>query len=245
MTGNAETESRNEATQVPDGWPIVLGETTTRSGLVKSALREMILAGRFKPGETLVERQLATMLGVSKTPVREALISLATTGLVRVSHNRGVIVHRPSQDDLWKVFELRLLLEPWAIGRATSRSAEDVYSRARAALEHSKTPLERGDRIKLSLANREFHHALYASAGNDLVTDQLDQMQDLISLGLVVGWERTTWPVWRDEYREHREILEAVRTGDAETASRRAREHIEHAMTLFEKHWDVDGESAC
>ncbi|MQA03486.1 MAG: FCD domain-containing protein [Streptosporangiales bacterium] len=219
---------------------VLLGETTTRTSLVRSTLRDMIIAGKFKPGDTLVERHLAAMLGVSKTPVREALISLASTGLVRVSHNRGVVVRRPSFDDMWKVFETRLLLEPWATGRATARGSAQTYADAAAALEASKALLDADDQIKLSLANRRFHRALYSQAGNELVIAQLDEMQDLISLGFVVVWERTVWPVWREEYDEHCEILAAVQAGDADTATSRARKHIESSLALFEKHWDAD-----
>ncbi|MQA09370.1 MAG: FCD domain-containing protein [Pseudonocardiaceae bacterium] len=218
-----------------------LGETTTRSSLVKSALRDMIIAGKFKPGETLVERHLATMLGVSKTPVREALISLASTGLVLVSHNRGVVVRRPSLEDMRKVCELRLLLEPWAIGRSTERNSEQTYATAKAALEESKALLDTDDQVKLSLTNRRFHRALYSHAGNELVAAQLDAMQDLISLGFVVVWERSVWPVWRQEYDEHCEILAAVQAGKADTATRVGRQHIERSMTLLEKYWDVEG----
>jgi DNA-binding GntR family transcriptional regulator len=218
-----------------------IGETTSRTDLVASAVREMILGGQFKPGDTLVERHLAELLGVSKTPVREALIALASSGLVQVSRNRGVVVRRPSADDMWKVFELRLLLEPWAIGRATQLRSGDVVPAAAVALDESLLLLDGGDQVRLSLANRRFHRALYSGCGNDLVIRDLDQMQDLISLGFVLLWERSSWPVWREEYEEHRGILAAVEAQDAQAATAAAREHIERAMTLFEQHMHVGG----
>src|ERR1700754_2988424 len=202
-----------------------IGETTSRTDLVVSALREMILGGQFKPGDTLVERHLAELLGVSKTPVREALIALAASGLVQVSRNRGVVVRRPGADDMWKVFELRLLLEPWAIGRATQLRSGDVVAAATVALDESLLLLDGGDQVRLSLANRRFHRALYSGCGNDLVIRDLDQMQDLISLGFVLLWERSSWPVWREEYEEHRGILAAVEAQDAHAATAAAREH--------------------
>lgn len=237
--------------QLPDGgWglatadgpdrraPRLVGEATSRTDLVVSALREMIIGGQLKPGDTLVERHLAELLGVSKTPVREALIALAASGLVQVSRNRGVVVRRPGADDMWKVFELRLLLEPWAIGRAaTPRQGTDAVAAAAAvALDESLMLLDGGDQARLSLANRRFHRALYRACGNELVVRDLDQMQDLISVGFVLLWERSSWPVWREEYDEHREILAAVQARDADAAATAAREHIERAMTLFKKH---------
>lgn len=218
-----------------------LGRTTSRSDLVESALRKMIIAGEFEPGETLVERHLAAMLGVSKTPVREALIALASSGLVQVSRNRGVVVRQPAGEDMWKVFELRLLLEPWAIGRSTERHGDEVAGIAQVPLDESAALLDSDDQAKLSLANRRFHRALYGACDNELVTAQLDRMQDLISIGFVRLWDRSSWPVWRTEYDEHCAILAAVRAGDAPAATRAAHEHISRAMTLLRQHWDTPG----
>jgi DNA-binding GntR family transcriptional regulator len=112
---------------------------------------------------------------------------------------------------------------------------------AAVALDESLLLLDGGDQVRLSLANRRFHRALYSGCGNDLVIRDLDQMQDLISLGFVLLWERSSWPVWREEYEEHRGILAAVEAQDAQAATAAAREHIERAMTLFEQHMHVGG----
>src|SRR5215211_5972136 len=92
-----------------------VARATTASDLVADSIRAAILSGQLKPGETLVERRLAVQLGVSKTPVREALIALSTSGLVAVNPNRGVTVRRLTLDDIRKCYEVRLLLEPWAV----------------------------------------------------------------------------------------------------------------------------------
>jgi DNA-binding GntR family transcriptional regulator len=96
--------------------------------------------------------------------------------------------------------------------------------------------LDSGDQGRLSLVNRRFHRALYSACGNELVIRDLDQMQDLISVGLVLLWERSSWPVWREEYDEHRAILAAVQAQDVDAAAAVAREHIERAMSLFKQH---------
>jgi DNA-binding GntR family transcriptional regulator len=107
-----------------------VARSTTRTDLVTDSIRAAILSGRIRQGETLVERRLAEQLGVSKTPVREALIGLAATGLVIISPNRGVTVRVVGPDDLRKAYEIRLLLEPWAIGRA-ARTGDPVGRAAR------------------------------------------------------------------------------------------------------------------
>ena len=97
-----------------------LPRSTTTSDLVVDSIRDAILSGRLAPGETLVERRLAELLGVSKTPVREALIALAVSGLVTVTPNRGAVVRAVDVEDVRKAYEVRLLLEPWAVAKAES-----------------------------------------------------------------------------------------------------------------------------
>ncbi|WP_182902655.1 GntR family transcriptional regulator [Microbispora sp. H10830] len=204
-----------------------VARSTTRTDLVADAIRTAILSGRLAQGETLVERRLAERLGVSKTPVREALIGLAATGLVVIGPNRGVTVRVVGRADLRKAYEVRLLLEPWAIGRtAASGPAADG---ARAALAEARALLAGTDTAALSLANRRFHRELYARCGNELVVAQLDTVQDLAALGSVtVLWrDRPTWP---EEHEEHEAVLAAVEAGDAALAERLTRRHIERSV---------------
>lgn len=207
---------------------------TTASDLVADSIRAAILSGRLTPGETLVERRLAVQLGVSKTPVREALIALSASGLVSVNPNRGVTVRRLTLDDIRKCYEVRLLLEPWAIARVARLSPSPNLAEARAALEEAKQLLSAEDHTQLSLANRRFHRALYSLCDNELVTQKLDDLQDLTALGAVsLLWEH--WPTWRAEYAEHQEVLELVADGQSAAAERLMRRHIEQSVTRLEK----------
>ncbi|GAA0365484.1 GntR family transcriptional regulator [Microbispora corallina] len=211
-----------------------VARSTTRTDLVADSIRAAILSGRIRQGETLVERRLAEQLGVSKTPVREALIGLAATGLVVISPNRGVTVRVVGPDDLRKAYEVRLLLEPWAIGRAARTGGPEAGRHARAALEEAKALLEGSDMTALSLANRRFHRELYARCGNDLVVTQLDNLQDLAALGTVtVLWRH--WPTWREEYQEHEAVLSAVESGDGALAERLTRRHIRRSVVHLSK----------
>ena len=215
-----------------------LMDSATTSNRVTSVVREAILSGRLKPGETLIERQLAQMLGVSKTPVREALIALTSSGLVVSSPNRGVTVRELSTDDVRQVYEVRLLLEPWAVARTTQRRSPERIERIRTALEKAKTLLDdesedllnSAESRTLSLTNREFHRELYAGCGNDLIITRLDQLQDLTALStLSVLWKQ--WPTWRAEFDEHIEIFKMVEAGDYESAERAVSEHIQNSVT--------------
>ncbi|GGK66328.1 GntR family transcriptional regulator [Sphaerisporangium melleum] len=206
-----------------------VARSITRTDLVADSIRTAILSGRIKPGETLVERRLAEQLGVSKTPVREALIGLASTGLVVISPNRGVSVRAPDAADLRKAQELRLLLEPWAVACAVRVRGAGPLEDARKALGEAHRLLSGEDPTALSMANRRFHRALYAGCDNELVTAQLDNLQDLTALGTVsVLWRH--WPTWRDEHAEHEEMLAAAENGDAALAERLSRTHVKRTV---------------
>jgi DNA-binding GntR family transcriptional regulator len=207
-----------------------LGRSATRSDLVVESIRLAILSGRLAPGQSLVERRLAELLGVSKTPVREALISLASTGLVTVHPNRGVVVRQLDVDDLARIYEVRLLLEPWAVARTASAPPPEALAEARAALARARTLLAASDHSELSLANRRFHQALYAACGNEIVVRQLDDLQHLTALGIVsLLWER--WPTWEEEFAEHEQLLAVVEKGDVPEAERLARTHVERSLS--------------
>src|SRR5690606_2013293 len=105
-----------------------LTQPASRSDQVAGSIRLAILEGRIKPGDTLVERRLADQLGVSKTPVREALIGLVSSGLVTLSPNRGVSVRRLALGDLRQIYQMRVLLEPWAVRRSTEAPPADGWA---------------------------------------------------------------------------------------------------------------------
>ena len=203
-----------------------LPKAPSRSDLVAASLREAILDGRLEPGEVLVERKIAELLGVSKTPVREALIALASSGLVTMSVARGAVVRQLSVTDVREIYEMRLLLEPWAVARTAQLQPDDRIPAARAALAEAGQLLDSADQERLSQANRRFHRGLYSGCGNRHVVAELDELQDLTALGTVsVLWRH--YPTWGAEYDEHLQILEAVEAGDPEAAHARVREHIE------------------
>jgi DNA-binding GntR family transcriptional regulator len=206
-----------------------LGRSTTRSDLVAASIKSAILSGRLQPDEVLVERRLAEQLGVSKTPVREALIALTSSGLLTPTRNRGIAVRRLQAEDVQRIYEMRMLVEPWAAAQVATGGRFDA-AEARRALEDAARFLEADDHGGLSMANRRFHRSLYSTCPNDLVVHALDDLQDLTALGTVsLLWER--WPTWRDEAQEHHEILAAVAQGHAEETERLVRTHIQRSIT--------------
>jgi DNA-binding GntR family transcriptional regulator len=202
----------------------VAGAVPSRTVVVLDAIKHAILTGELRPGQGLVETDLATVLGVSKTPVREALKTLAGAGLVTMSPYKGATVRTVDDDLVRSVYDVRLLLEPEAVRRSVARGGN--WDDARRALERSG---EAGDQADRSLANRDFHRGMYLGCGNSLLISMLDDVRDQTALVSAAAWQRA--PTWPDEAAEHRAILAAAVAGDADTAADLLKQHIESFLT--------------
>jgi DNA-binding GntR family transcriptional regulator len=203
------------------------GAAPSRTEAVLDAIKHAILAGELRPGQALVETELAQLLGVSKTPVREALKTLAGAGLVTMSPYRGATVRAIDPPSAAAIYDLRLLLEPEGVRRAVRAGADPAgpdagpWATARAALAASDAAADQAQR---SLANREFHRALYLSCGNSLLVKTLDDLRDQTALVSVLSWEQgASWP---QEAAEHQAILAAARRGAADEAAALLYAHI-------------------
>ncbi|MEU6095680.1 GntR family transcriptional regulator [Streptomyces sp. NPDC047079] len=191
----------------------------SRTQVVLEGIRHRILTGLLTPGQALVETDLAALFGVSKTPVREALKTLAGTGLVVMNQYKGVTVRMVDADMAREVYDVRLLLEPEALRRSVRRGA--CLDAARDALHRADAATDTAER---SLANREFHRALYAPCGNPLLARMLDEVRDQAALVSAVAW--ATDPSWEREAAEHRQILRLALDGDADGAATALHAHI-------------------
>ena len=189
----------------------------SRTDFVLESIKEAILNGKLKPGQALVETDLAATLNVSKTPVREALKTLAGSGLVVMSPYKGAAVRTVDAAMADSVYEVRMLMEPEALRRAILLGAS--FDEAALALE------DVSDLARRSLANRRFHRALYAGCGNPLMIEILDGLRDQAALITVAGWG--ICPTWDDEAAEHRAILAAAVAGRGDLAFELLRRHIQ------------------
>jgi DNA-binding GntR family transcriptional regulator len=194
-------------------------------------IRSAILRGDLMPGERLVERDLGSLLGVSKTPIREALRALASSGLVTAEVNRGASVRRADREFATSVYEVRLLLEVPAVKMAVPHHTPDTIRRLHELLDKSQLLAAGDDPAELSDTNREFHRQLYAPCRNERLRAILDGLQDEIALISVVGWR--TRSTWKQEFEEHRAVLARVESGDAAGAARLLRRHIERFSDRF------------
>jgi DNA-binding GntR family transcriptional regulator len=205
--------------------PEALRLPASRTELVLAEIRRAILARELLPGQPLVEMELAQRLGVSKTPVREALKILSGSGLVTFSPYKGASVRAVGVDLAREVCDVRLLLEPEAVRRAVGRGETAGFAEAAEALQAAAERLTTGQHAELSLLNRRFHQALYRGCGNPLLTSMLDDLRDRAALVSVVGWEANA--SWTAEWEEHRAVLDAARAGHADRAADLLRRHIQ------------------
>ncbi|MDX3854447.1 GntR family transcriptional regulator [Streptomyces sp. AK02-01A] len=191
----------------------------SRTQYILEAVKHDILTGGLSPGQPLVEAELAARFGVSKTPVREALKTLAGTGLVVMSQYKGVTVRTVDAAMAREVYDVRLLLEPEALRRTVAGGAS--LAEAAQALTRADAAADIAER---SLANRDFHRALALPCGNPLLVRMLDEIRDQSALVAAVAWAAE--PTWHREAAEHRNILRLARDGDANGAARALRDHI-------------------
>lgn len=195
------------------------GALPSRTEAVLEAIKHAILTGELKPGQALVETDLAGELGVSKTPVREALKTLAGTGLVTMSPYKGATVREIDRAHARSIYDMRLLLEPTAAGRSVGVHRD--WAPARAALQAAD---ESADAAGRSLANRAFHRHMYLACGNPLLVRTLDDLRDQTALVSAAAWAQR--PSWEREAAEHRAILAAAEQGDTEEVRDLMRSHI-------------------
>jgi DNA-binding GntR family transcriptional regulator len=202
------------------------GALPSRTVAVLEAIKHAILVGELKPGRPLVETDLATVLGVSKTPVREALKTLAGAGLVTMHPYRGAVVRVVDDGQARHIYDVRLLLEPEALARAVTAGHD--WTKAHDALDRADVSADQAER---SLANRDFHHELYAGCGNPLLVRMLDDLRDQTALVSAAAWRHDPTfppltPSWEHEAAEHRSVLNAARDGDADRAAGLLQAHI-------------------
>ena len=208
-----------------------LGQTETVNARVLDALRAAVVSGELAPGTLHSVQTLATQLGVSRTPVREALIKLAQQGMVRFERNRGVRVLQTSVHDLEEVFALRLLLEV----PATRRACQLLDAAGREELRRLFAGMQRAadadDEFRLWEYDRRFHQALIAASGNTRLVAFVDALRDSV-LRRGVSTARSSRSL-ADIVAEHGDVLERVEAGDADGAAAAMRRHVLHTAELL------------
>jgi DNA-binding GntR family transcriptional regulator len=194
--------------------------------LAYDAIRSRIVDGQAAPGQWLRESTVADSLGLSRTPVREALRMLATEGLVEMVPNRGARVVSWTQADIDEVYRLRALLEGHGAALAARAASREQVSQIRRLGEIYERAIDSAvpGHDETARCNNEFHAAILAASGSPRLTNLLDVISSAPmvtqALSLYSDDDR------RRSVLQHRDILTAIANGDAELAESAMRSHI-------------------
>jgi len=197
------------------------------------SIREQILSGERPGGQWLREGDLAAVIGVSRTPVREALRRLAAEGLVRHERNRGVQVQSWTTKDLDEVFGLRTLLEPWGCALAAVSGMADLDALDDLAGEMDAAAAHQPDVDVITELNNRFHRAILEASGNDRLCSLVSSV---VQVPLVWStFSHYTPEELRRSLAHHHELIDALRAGDSAWAESVMRAHVRAAWTSIRR----------
>lgn len=207
--------------------PITIDSYRPLRETVCEALREAIKHGVLEPGERLMEVQLAEELGISRTPVREAIRKLEQEGYVIMIPRRGTYVSNVSVRDVKEIFEIRSALESLSTGLATMRIEPEELDRLRALLTEIEGHIQRHDIDQIVATDIEFHGLLYQVSRNDRLVAIISNLKEQLARFRTLSM---SYPGRLQEtLQEHRAMVEAIAAGDVEAARDAAERHMEQA----------------
>ena len=207
---------------------IVDSKSPSLEEMVYLRLEEEILSGELPRGKSLGEIALAKRLGVSRTPIRVALHRLWEDGLVEIQPNKGATVLGINVNDLIDIYKIRERLEGLASSLAAVRISDEGLERLSSLVETAERDIEKNDTEHIKDMDTVFHSIIYEASGSRFLSRTLSELHKKIkayrkrSLGVPGRLEKSA--------REHREIFEAIKVGNAEEADRLTSLHVQRAL---------------
>jgi len=211
--------------------PINLDSYVPLREAVCESLREAIVSGVLEPGERLMEIQLAEELGVSRTPIREAMRKLELEGYIVMMPRRGTYVASMSIRDINEIFEIRTVLESLSSGLAAERITQEELERLQRLMLKISGYVKIGNMEKIVATDIEFHDVLYQAARNGRLVGIISNLRDqltrfrTLSMSFPGRLEATL--------EEHRNMVEAIAQGDVSAAQKAAEAHMEHSEQVL------------
>ena len=204
---------------------------TSKADVAYAQIRQQILDGTLPAGSALAQYELAESMGISITPLREAIRRLSGEGLIRLEGHRNARVADMDLAEARQLFETRQALEPAAVRLAAQRRTAADITRMNAALKNLLPVTRRWGEPALA-AHREVHQALYSASHNDVMIRMLNDLWDKSDRYRRAGLELSpaSEPRTRD-FEEHHRMVELVVHGEADSASRLMCSHIANSLT--------------
>ena len=204
-----------------DGETRIISQAADRAYI---CIRRDLLNGRWQAGAHLGEKELGQELGVSRTPIREALRLLASDGLVRLEPNVGASVLRWTQREIAETYDLRIELEGYAAGLSAHNAAADEIDTLEKLAKDMDAAAERADFMEVSEINDKFHRLVILSSGNRRLAKLASALLDLTVSAY--GFGKFNPAEMRRSLLHHHELVDAIRRRDGKWASSVMRAHI-------------------
>lgn len=197
-------------------------------------IRSQIIAGVYPPGETILETKLADELGVSRTPVREAIWLLEVEGLVEVAAKKGAVVLGISDKDVSDIFAMRQLLEALAARWAASRLTDDEIKELQKICDLSEFYAQKRNMEELAELDNRFHQLIYEASGSRMLNMTLSNLHKYVLQARLHSIN--TDNRFSQSVTEHLTLLEAFRNRDPEAAEKAMTNHVNMAYSNILSH---------
>lgn len=201
-----------------------LDDSPSLSDRAYVAIKKAIQSLEFRPGEILAIGRLADQLGVSRTPVRDALLLLEQEGMVTMLPQRGARVSSVSEQDIADIFELRIVLESYAARVATERLGSEELESLESVLQEAEKAFEDGDHLLAAEVGREIHELLISTVSNQRLRAVLDQLES--NYARIRRFAALVPQRFKKSHQEHKAIVSALRQGDARQAELAMSHHM-------------------
>jgi DNA-binding GntR family transcriptional regulator len=200
-------------------------DRTSATDAAARELRALILSRELPAGALLHQGELARQLGLSRTPLREALQRLSAEGLVRIDPHRGAVVAQPTIGEVNQIYELQMMLEAAASRAAVANATPDGLAGVGEALRQHEASGASADWVE---SNRAFHTSIYGLANRPLMLEMIGMLRNRAAIYVNLLARSDEGRARAD--REHHEMLEALRRGDADRIETLVRQHLQRTL---------------
>lgn len=191
---------------------------------ISEILRDEIISGKLMPRERLLEEDLAKRFHVSRTPVREAIKRLESAGLVKIEHNKGAFVSDRDVSEIKNIYELRMVLEGYATETAIPYINIDTVGKLEETIKKMENCYESNDAVGFGIENEFFHRLILDCCPNTIAVKFIYDLWELTGPVRRLSWR--TISSMKRAIEGHRQILDAIRSGNREAAGQHASNHI-------------------
>ena len=198
---------------------------------VRQAIVSEIASGKLRPGERIIQEQIAQVLGVSRQPVQQALLLLKNQGVLRDAAGRGLIVTSLDPKQVRQMYDIRAVIEGLAFRKAAENNPLRAKKLGPALIQNGRKSVKSGSVAQMIGADIKFHDFIYALSENPLIAPSMEMQWTNTQrvMGEVLMRDETPRDIWD----QHEALLQAVMAGDAAVAETLARQHITQAANFM------------